>query len=343
MSKSANYPKILPVFYQNFKAGGKIDPRISVIRSTNLPYYGPEGNLVVAGANCPRIEYHPTTKECLGLLVEGWKANMLLNSAVAVTQTVAITAGQHYAITWEGTGTVAVAGTLSSVYTGKTFDGRNMYLFRAEETSVSIVPTGDVRKWQMEEHTAGTRYLETAGSSVTAYGDLVRLDISSVLPLRSSFTVVGQVRIARVPRSIHNRTYFQLRYNEVDKPYIQAYGDRTSIGSTAISPTDFFYASASEAMFSGGTGNKGIDLNTRIPIRVGFSVSYENDSIICACNGVQVNGNIKSLTADFQGFNLLAIGSGSIANTRPGLNGHVEEVSMYNRAVTLAELIQLTK
>ncbi len=79
MTNIANLPNIRPSLLLDFANSGRIDPRISCLRPTTATFVNSKGFIENAAANVPRIEYSSTGK-CLGLLVEGAGANLLLAS-----------------------------------------------------------------------------------------------------------------------------------------------------------------------------------------------------------------------------------------------------------------------
>lgn len=335
-------PQILPALTLNFKSGERVDPRVIVERPTPANYYGKEGQVLIADANLPRIEYNPFTGECLGLLVEGLVKNKFLNSEIGQTQAVSLLTGYYHSITWEGSGDISIAPTSGTSYSGVLFDGRKIKVFKPSTASTVFTVTGDVRKVMLEDKPAGSRYLATADSAVISPKELVCIDVKDLLAERTNFTYVVQLSCTTPPRGRHNRTYVQLRQDNSSNTYSQLYADRTSGPDGNSSPAHFCYVAQAggDPIYSTGYG---IDLNVSQVTRhrLAFTFSYDGPFAQAACNGVTFGSIREAQISSFIGFSKLFIGS-NMFGTDSGLAGHIEEVSFYNSALTAGELRAIT-
>jgi hypothetical protein len=79
-SAELDYPKVLPTLDLNFMQETALDPRITFSRSSGGTYVGPDGLIKIAGVNQPRFQYNPLTGECLGLLIEESRTNLVYPS-----------------------------------------------------------------------------------------------------------------------------------------------------------------------------------------------------------------------------------------------------------------------
>ena len=77
-SSESPFPKIRPTLDLDFANSKTLDPRITFRRASGGSYFGPDGRLRYAGVNEPRFDHDPVTGECLGLLVEEQRTNLLL-------------------------------------------------------------------------------------------------------------------------------------------------------------------------------------------------------------------------------------------------------------------------
>jgi hypothetical protein len=77
---AASLPVNAPALDLNFAGSETVDSRVTFTRSTTATFIGSNGLLQSAAINVPRVEFSPTTLECLGLLVEEQRTNLLLNS-----------------------------------------------------------------------------------------------------------------------------------------------------------------------------------------------------------------------------------------------------------------------
>jgi len=76
-SSELDFPKVLPSLDLNFVNSNTLDPRITFTRGSGGSYFGANGLLKYAGVNEPRFDYDPETGECLGLLMEESRTNLL--------------------------------------------------------------------------------------------------------------------------------------------------------------------------------------------------------------------------------------------------------------------------
>jgi hypothetical protein len=77
------FPNLRPTLNLDFTNTKSLDPRISFTRSSGGSYVGQDGFIKYAGINEPRFDHDPITGECLGLLVEETRTNLLPNSTVS--------------------------------------------------------------------------------------------------------------------------------------------------------------------------------------------------------------------------------------------------------------------
>lgn len=99
------YPAIRPALDLNFTGSRSVDPGITFSRSGTgnvASYFDEKGVMRFAPSNVPRIDFNPVTGECLGLLMEEQRTNLLtyseqfdnaawdkMNSTVTANSTVA--------------------------------------------------------------------------------------------------------------------------------------------------------------------------------------------------------------------------------------------------------------
>jgi hypothetical protein len=77
MSISQNFPNTRPSLNLNFARSQTLDPRITFTRTTSGTRVGPDGYIEVIPADQPRFDFDPVTGECLGLLVEEQRTNLI--------------------------------------------------------------------------------------------------------------------------------------------------------------------------------------------------------------------------------------------------------------------------
>ena len=80
MSISQNFPNTRPSLSINFARSQTLDPRITFTRTTSGTRVGPDGYIEVIPADQPRFDFDPVTGECLGLLIEEQRENLITYS-----------------------------------------------------------------------------------------------------------------------------------------------------------------------------------------------------------------------------------------------------------------------
>lgn len=192
MTAIANLPDFRPSLLLDFANSGRVDPRIQCTRASTATCFGPDGKLRTVAANIPRIDYDPATGKRLGLLVEEARTNLWLNSAAASSaQSVSVTA-QSYTLSFEGTGSIALAGAATGdTSSGMVLGGRRVMTFTATAGTLTCTPSGDVRNVQLEAGPFHTSYIPTGATAVTRAADSIQVDLSGLLP-NSGFSYVSE-------------------------------------------------------------------------------------------------------------------------------------------------------
>lgn len=175
-----------PGLVLDFAAGryapGGFGDLISFSRGSTATYIDAAGNRQAAAVDAPRFTHDPATGAPLGLLVEESRTNLLLNSAVLVTQGVAVTA-QSYTLSFTGSGSVTLSGAAADGPLTGAGDGE------ANRVSLSFIPaagtltltvSGTVTDAQLEAGATPTSYIPTAGAAVTRAADSVVLPAANL-------------------------------------------------------------------------------------------------------------------------------------------------------------------
>jgi len=82
MSISQNFPSTRPSLNLNFARSQKLDPRITFTRSSTATYTGGDGLIKSAATDTPRFDFNATTGDCLGLLIEESRTNLIGYSGI---------------------------------------------------------------------------------------------------------------------------------------------------------------------------------------------------------------------------------------------------------------------
>ena len=80
MSISQNFPNTRPSLNLNFARSQTLDPRITFTRTSTGTYVDESGVIRNAVANEPRFDHDPVTGECLGLMIEEQRGNLVRNN-----------------------------------------------------------------------------------------------------------------------------------------------------------------------------------------------------------------------------------------------------------------------
>ncbi len=155
----------------NFIANDTLDPRITFTRASTATYTDVDGVLQTSAVNAPRFDYDPVTHAPLGLLREEQRTNLVLNSAVLVTQNVTVTAVAH-TLSFYGTGTVTLSGTATATVVGSgAYPSRKTFTFTPTAGTLTLTVTGSVTLAQLEVGAYASSYIPTAASQVTRAAD----------------------------------------------------------------------------------------------------------------------------------------------------------------------------
>jgi hypothetical protein len=74
-----------PTLDLNFTRSNTLDSRVSFSRASVATYTAADGTIKNVGTNQPRFNYDPTTGQCLGLLTEPSRANLITNTVGPIT------------------------------------------------------------------------------------------------------------------------------------------------------------------------------------------------------------------------------------------------------------------
>lgn len=155
----------------SFMTLGTLDPRITFTRASTGTYFDSTGTMQTAATNAPRWDYNPTTLVLNGLLIEEARTNLLLNSAVLVTQNVTVTAVAT-TLSFYGTGTITLSGASTAGPLTGTGSGRVVLTFTPTAGTLTLTVTGTVTNAQLEAGSFVTSVIITTAAAVTRAQDV---------------------------------------------------------------------------------------------------------------------------------------------------------------------------
>ena len=101
----------------DFMTAGTLSPNVVFTRASVGTYFDATGTMQTAVTNAPRWDYDPVTHVLRGVLMEGPKTNLLLNSAALGTQSATVTAAAT-TLSFYGAGSIAYSGAAAGTLVG---------------------------------------------------------------------------------------------------------------------------------------------------------------------------------------------------------------------------------
>jgi hypothetical protein len=152
-----------------------LDSRVTFTRGSIGTFIGGDGLIQSAANNVPRFNHNPVTRARLGLLIEGSRTNLLLNSLIngtnLSTQGVTVTAAAH-TISFYGTGTITLTGVHSATVVGTgAYPTRTTLTFTPTAGTLTCTVSGTVQFAQLELGAFATSFIPTAGTAVARSAD----------------------------------------------------------------------------------------------------------------------------------------------------------------------------
>ena len=207
---------------------------ITFTRATTALYVDPNGELRTAAVNEPRFKYDLVSGQCEGLLTEASATNLLLNSQVLSTQSVAVSS-TTYTLSFTGTGSITLSGASTSGQLIGTGDGEinRVSLTFSVPTggTLTLAVSGQVINAQLETNLAPTTYIPTTTSSATRAGEQAQIlgrNFSNLYnlhygTLRSEWTMYGRLSFGGI-----NLSAGALVSNETDTMALGLFYNRQS-------------------------------------------------------------------------------------------------------------------
>jgi hypothetical protein len=273
------------------------------------------GNLIVVPANMPRFDHDPVTGESLGLLVEGQRVNLLLNSETLVTQTVTVTAAAH-TLSFYGTGSVVLSGAHSATVNGTgAYPTRTTLTFTPTAGSLTLTVTGTVQYANLEAGAFATSWIPTTDAAATRAADVCSISGSN---LTSWFDATqGSIYANWITQASNNfANVYQFNAGTATTNLIEAYRNNSdtsiSVRIRESTGTQRTLAYAAQQW----TGRNNI-----------VAHAYQADDMQAAINGLINTSPITAMTLPSP--NALELGNANGRSPGNCLNGHLRRFAFW--------------
>lgn len=176
-------------------------PGWSFTRATVGTYINSAGVMTTFSSGQPRIGDR-------GILIEGGRTNLFLNSATGSTQSVTVAAVAH-TLSFRGTGTITLTGTSTAgPLVGSGASTRVTLTFTPTAGSLTLTISGSCTNVQLEEGAFVSSWIPTAGTSVVR-----NAEVSSVSSPGVSFPLSLFVEFERASDSGAGSVFFDVNDN----------------------------------------------------------------------------------------------------------------------------------
>ena len=303
-------------------------PFVTFERTSTATRINAAGQIESVATGVPRLDHDPVTLQPLGLLIEGQRTNLLLNSSIDGTplpsQSVTVTASVR-TLSFYGTGTVTLSGAHSATLVGTgDYPERTTLTFTPNDGTLTLTVTGTVQFAQMEAGAFATSYIPTGASTARRTTDFAQITGSAFSdwfrPSASTFLVEGFFDPDR--DSTTGNFYCDLSDGTLNN----------RIGMLDTNGTRGQIVSGGVVQFDDIVGPEPV-----APIKIAFALQ-NNDGVICV-NGVL--GRPDGAMA-IPAVNLLAIGMRSDFAAATAANGHIRSIRYWPQRLTNAQLQALT-
>ncbi len=140
---------------------GSLSGLMNFSRTSTASVIDSSGTLVSSPSDSSRLVHDPVSLARLGLLLESSRSKLFANSAAPATQTIAVTA-QPYALSFYGTGTVALSGAhAQTIVGGGSYPSRTKVSFTPTAGNLTLTLAGQIQAPQLEVGGTASSYVPT--------------------------------------------------------------------------------------------------------------------------------------------------------------------------------------
>jgi hypothetical protein len=321
--------------------GPALDPLVTFNRSSSASMFDATGALVTVGNDVPRFDHDPVSLQPIGLMMEEQRTNLLLNTTAPLVTQSPTTAAANYVLSFYDTGSITFSGSAAGTLTGTgPFPQRVQVLIAAAAGPLLCTVTGSVLNAQLELVPNvpipgnASSWISTAGAPVTRAFDIASVATAQLAGLGfhdGPGTLFAQGMLQNSPGNTNNG--FAALTNGVTQqqgPQIWEQNNSTGLFTS---------------VYGGGGGLHSNPLSRPALLPPGVNkaaVSWAADlSVNQAINGVIPGGNPTAVAALPAGMNVLWLGRINQAGTLWSLNGWLQHVTYWPRAMTASQLLAL--
>lgn len=347
------------------------DSKITFTRASTATYFDPMGVMRTAAAGDMRIDHDPATGECLGLLVEESRTNLLTYSEdfsnAAWNTKSDITLGSGVEDPFGGTGAFTVTATAAngtlqqaptvtagvaltgSIWIRRRIGSGNISVRVGELTTLLVTVTSDwvrVDKTNTPTSIFGrfAIYIATSGDAVDIWG--AQLEVGSTPSSYIPTTTAAVTRAADVP--VMSGTNFSDWYNQsegamfvsgvsdyIDNQRFFDLSDGANTNRIGVYPfSSNIYFNVRAANTAVATISSGATPASTMRTACG----YKTDSFAVSLNGAAIQTDTSGNAPT--GIDRLHIGCSYGSNNH--INGHIKRLQYYPRRLTDAQLVTLS-
>jgi len=317
-------PSLALDFVARRYAPARFGSGLTFARAGTATYIDAAGAMQVAAADQPRFDHDPLTLTPLGILIEGARTNLFLQSGAPVTRTVTVTA-QPYALSFRGAGSITLSGAHAATLTGPGGAARVVRVFTPTAGSLTLTVAGDVRMVQLEAGNHPTSYIPTAAAPVTRAADSLQVALEAWWPGAAIGAIMAEFDCPPVAQSgmitYFNTSTFQ---NSISLAKINATNNGPGTHITG-------------AMFDGSIAlSAPLDIGlTSGPHRA--AMSWGGGTMQAVVNGVAGPEVARRNPAPTK------LWLGQRDGTAMHINGHLRRVAFYSRKVSEQRLKSITE
>ncbi len=165
--------------YGTGNSAGSFASVVSFTRASDATRTDPAGALQVVGPDVARFDHDPVGLGRQGLLLEGARTNLFVQSAAPADQTITVNAVTHV-LSFYGTGTVTLSGVHSATVSGAgTYPVRTELTFVPTAGDLTVSLAGQVQFPQLEEGDASSSHVPTGAAATARAEDVATVPLGS--------------------------------------------------------------------------------------------------------------------------------------------------------------------